>query len=173
LTYANVVSTLCLFIVLGGGAYAAAKLDSQGASKKFGSSVYFGSANNVGPFSSGAGGGNGVPLIGRLDANQGYDGSGGPHLLVAPVQLRLRDFRMKTFSPVERPVHLHIFKGDPDAGHALLGCTIKAGEQRCLRSGPSAQLAKGETATAQILAPPKPGTFSEHDFLYSYRIVPG
>ena len=27
LTYANVVSTLCLFIVLGGGAYAAATID--------------------------------------------------------------------------------------------------------------------------------------------------
>ena len=28
LTYANVVSTLCLFILLGGGAYAATKIDS-------------------------------------------------------------------------------------------------------------------------------------------------
>lgn len=29
LTYANVVSTLCLFVVLGGGAYAAAKIDGK------------------------------------------------------------------------------------------------------------------------------------------------
>ncbi len=29
LTYANVISTLCLFIVLGGGAYAAIKVQSS------------------------------------------------------------------------------------------------------------------------------------------------
>jgi hypothetical protein len=173
LTFANVASGLCLFILLGGGAYAASKPDTNRATKKFGSSVYFGSVNNFGPTSSGIGIGNGVPLIGRLDTNQGSAAEGGPLTLLAPVPLRFRDFRMKASFAVERPVYLRIYRGDPLFEHVLLGCTIKTGKKVCTAEGPSPKLSPGQTATADLNAPPKPGTLSEHDFLFSFRIVPG
>lgn len=161
-----------LFIALGGTGYAASKLATDGASKKFGSSVYFGSINNFGPVTDN-GIGNGIPLIGRIDTNLGSDASGGPHLLVAPVALRLRDLSFKADFPVERPVRLRFFKGDSKGENVLLGCKIPAGKKACADRGPSSRLPKGKPATAEIDAPPIPGTLSEHDYQFAYRIVPG
>jgi hypothetical protein len=112
-------------------------------------------------------------MIGRIDLNQGFEGEGGPHTLLAPTRLRVRDFRFKADAPLERAVQLRIFKGNPDLGVVLLGCTIKPGKRTCAARGPSSPLQTGKTAAAMIDAPIRTGTLNEHDFDYSFRIVPG
>ena len=166
-TYPNVVSTLALFIALGGTGYAASKLGDD-ASRTFGSSVYFGQGYDFGPINSGAGGGNLVPMIGFSDLdNPEADAEGGPWVLLTPVPLRVRDLRMRTLVPVERPVAITI-----SGGGAKLRCAIPSGGKGCFARGPSDQVQAAKRMSAHIDAPIADGVLTQHDFEYSFRLTP-
>jgi hypothetical protein len=126
LSYANVMSTIAVFGVLGGGAYAAGTigsndikpdaihsshvkdgeiarrdLDTSDVAKSFGSDVYFGKLTNFGPVADGMGSSVLTPFMGQEDAgNPEADRGGGPNVLLPPIDLRARDLLLHASFPV-------------------------------------------------------------------------
>jgi hypothetical protein len=150
LSYANVMSTLAVFLALAGGvAYA---LDRNSVKSKhikdgqvkladaqksaFGRGTVFGAVTNL---SGGVGATNYFP--------SGLNVGASARAAIAPVKLRLRDFRVELASVLTggtRTFELGQF--DPDGSGPLrkgLSCEISAGEASCRAKGPSPRFSAG------------------------------
>jgi hypothetical protein len=196
LTYANVMSTIAVFGVLGGGAYAAGKIGANGIkddaihsrhikdgqvtrkdlllgdiSRSYGSDIYFGRMLHFGPVPDGMGSSQLTSFTGDVDADAtGPDPSGGAKVLLPPVAVRPRDMLMRASSAVERPVRLEI--QDLDAESVVFSCAIPAGGDRCSAKGPGPVLRAGSRYGLYVDALIAGGTLNEHFYEYSLRLTP-
>lgn len=195
LTYANVMSTIAVFGVLGGGAYAVDQIGANGiqddavrsrhikdgqvtrndlnlgdVSRSFGSDIYFGRLLDFGPVTDGMGMSQLTPWMGDEDAdNTSADRGGGAKVLMPPIPVKPRDMRMTASSPVERPVRLEL--QDLDSETVLFSCAIPAGGTHCAAAGPGPVLRTGGRYGLYVSAPVASGTLNKRFYTYSLRLT--
>jgi len=146
LTYANVISTLALLLVLtGGSAYALAGHNSvlsddikngevklpDAQTSAFGRGIQFGGISTLSNSASAS-----YYPIGLNDGPVGSD-------LVVPVPMRLRDLEVDLFTKVTTGTRT-FFLGVAGEDAQELICTISVGSSSCHQDGPSAVLKPGD-----------------------------
>ena len=140
LTYANVISTLCLFLLLGGGAYAAFSLpDNSVKSRHIARGAVKAKQLNLGSL--------GVPMMAtfsNLDTGTGSDnyavvgnselGNGQFNETIAPQKFAATGLRVRVYNQVDTGSREFLLRYAPITGPTTdtdLRCTVSAGENDC------------------------------------------